>query len=343
MPPLDTAVIVLAGIAFLAAFVNGALGYGFSSLTVPVALVFYANRVLNPAVVLVEVATNFYVLFINLRGVAAAWKRAFPIITGLLPGIGIGAWILTSVEPGWIKLGTYALILPLILVQAAGWRRPIRSTWLVGLPFGGALGILYSVTTISGPPLAILFNNQGLVKTEFRAGLALVRVTESSVTAIVYYQLGLFTAESGNLLWVFVPCVVVGVPLGAYVIRHLDAETFRRICMSFDAWVVGFGFARVLIELNLVQSPRAYVVLVLTFLIDGCLLYMFFTRRAASRRSERALLTPGAPRPDNRSASDMTESPYDPLARLNTDLGYVVAILAIAMLVFAFLPPNRLP
>jgi hypothetical protein len=46
------------------------------------------------------------------------------------------------------------------------------------LPFGTALGVLYSVTTISGPPLAILFNNQGLVKTEFRAGLALVRVAE---------------------------------------------------------------------------------------------------------------------------------------------------------------------
>src|SRR5258708_14331654 len=152
----------------------------------------------------------------------------------------------------------------LILVQAAGWRRPIRSTWLVGLPFGAALGVLYSVTTISGPPLAILFNNQGLVKTEFRAGLALVRVAESSVTAIVYYQLGLFTAETGNLLWLFVPCVAVGVPLGAYVIRHLDAETFRRICMSFDAWVVGFGFSRVLIELNLMESPWAYVVLALT-------------------------------------------------------------------------------
>jgi len=344
MPPLDTAVIVLAGIAFLAAFVNGALGYGFSSLTVPVALVFYANRILNPAVVLVEVATNFYVLFINLNGVAAVWKRVFPIITGLLPGIGIGALVLTSVQPGWIKLGTYALILPLILVQAAGWRRPIRQTWWVGLPFGTALGILYSVTTISGPPLAMLFNNQGLVKTEFRAGLALVRVAESSVTAIVYYQLGLFTAESGNILWVLVPCVAVGVPLGAYVIRHLDAETFRRMCMSFDAWVVGFGFSRVLIELNLVQSPWAYVVLALTFLIDGYLLYMFFTRRAASRRSERALLTPGAPNwLDNRIAPEMTEPPYDPLARLNTDLGYVVAMLAIAMLVFAVLPPSRLP
>jgi uncharacterized protein len=295
MSSFDTAAMVLAGIALFAAFINGALGYGFSSLTVPVALVFYTNRILNPAVVLVEVVTNFYVLFINMGGVAAAWRRVFPIIAGLLPGIGIGAVVLTSIQPGWIKLGTYALFLPLILIQAAGWRRPIRQTWLVGLPFGTALGVLYSVTTISGPPLAVLFNNQGLVKTEFRAGLALVRVAESSVTAMVYYQLGLFTADSGQLLWVFVPCVAVGVPLGALVIRHLDAETFRRICMSFDAWVVGFGFSRVLIELHLVERPWAYIVLLLTLLVDSYLLYVFFHRRAAIRRSEGAFAAPDHP------------------------------------------------
>jgi hypothetical protein len=280
MPSLESPAIVLASIALFAAFVNGALGYGFSSLTVPMALVFYTNRILNPAIVLVEVVTNFYVLFINREGVAAIWRKVLPIVVGLLPGIGIGAVILTSLQPGWIKLATYTLILPLILTQAAGWRRPIGSTWLVGLPFGGALGILYSVTTISGPPLAALFNNQGLVKTEFRAGLASVRVAESSVTAIVYYQLGLFTTESSNLLWVFVPCVAIGVPLGAYVIRRLDAETFRRISMSFDAWVVGFGFSRVLIELNLVDSPLAYAALAATIVIDSCLLYLFFKRRA---------------------------------------------------------------
>jgi|SRR5215470_17159891 len=37
MPSLDTALIVLAGIALFAAFVNGAIGYGFSSLTVTLA------------------------------------------------------------------------------------------------------------------------------------------------------------------------------------------------------------------------------------------------------------------------------------------------------------------
>src|SRR5262245_22123534 len=288
MPSFDTAEIVLAAIALFAAFVNGAIGYGFSSLTVPLALVFYTNRILNPAVVVVEVFVNFYVLFINLKGVPAVWRRVFPILVGLLPGIAFGAWVIASLQPGWVKFATYTIILPLILLQAAGWRRPIRSTWLVGLPFGTALGVLYSVTTISGPPLAILFNNQGLVKNEFRAGLALVRVAESSVTAIVYYKLGLFIAESEILLWVFVPSVLIGIPLGAYMIRRLDAATFRRICMSFDAWVVGFGLSRVLMELNLMESPWAYGVMAATILVDAYLLYIFFTSRREDAQQPQA-------------------------------------------------------
>jgi hypothetical protein len=228
---------------------------------------------------------NLYVLFINLSGVRAVWKRVIPILLGLLPGIAVGASLLAAIQPGWIKLGTYSIILPLILLQAAGWRRPIRSTWLVGIPFGSALGILYSVTTISGPPLAMLFNNQGLVRTEFRAGLAMVRVAESSVTAFVYYHLGLFIADSGNILAVIAPSVAVGIPLGAYIIRRLEPETFRRICMSFDAWIVGFGFSRVLIELHLIKSPSAYLVMALAMSIDLYLLYVFFSgQKTTSRR-----------------------------------------------------------
>ena len=49
--------------------------------------------------------------------------------------------------------------------------------------------------------------------------------------------------------------------------------------MSFDAWIVGFGLSRVLIELNLMESPWAYSVLAGTILIDVYLLYIFFTAR----------------------------------------------------------------
>lgn len=284
MLSLDTSILVLAGIALFAAFVNGAIGYGFSSLTVPLALLFFTNRILNPAVVVVEVLINFYVLLINLKGVPTVWRRVLPIVAGLLPGIAVGSFALASLQPGWVKFATYTIFLPLILIQAAGWRRPIRSTWLVDFPFGTMLGVLYSITTISGPPLAILFNNQGLVKNEFRAGLALVRVAESSVTAIAYYKLGLFITESTELLSVLIPTVLVGIPLGAILTRRLDPETFRRVCMSFDAWVVGFGLSRVLTELHLIRSPWAYGVMVATIVIDCCLLYRFFANRAVLRR-----------------------------------------------------------
>ena len=46
---MEPGFLALVVITLLAAFVNGALGYGFSSLTVPVGLLFFANRVLNPA------------------------------------------------------------------------------------------------------------------------------------------------------------------------------------------------------------------------------------------------------------------------------------------------------
>src|SRR5204862_3903118 len=99
--------IVLAGITLLAAFVNGALGYGFSSLTVPLALVFYTNRILNPAVVMIEVFVNFYVLLLNRNSIPAVWKRVFPILIGLLPGIAVGTYLLVLLHPGWIKFVTY--------------------------------------------------------------------------------------------------------------------------------------------------------------------------------------------------------------------------------------------
>ena len=288
MPSLDTSVLVLLCITFFAAFVNGALGYGFSSLTVPVALLFYTNRILNPALVLIEVFINLYVLFINRESIPAVWKRIYPILIGLLPGILLGSYLLASLHPGWIKFVTYTILLPLILVQAAGIRRPIQSERLIGLPFGTGLGFLYSVTTVSGPPLAILFNNQGLVKQEFRAGLGLIRVAESTMTAIVYYHLGLFAAESQSIFLMIIPGVLVGIPLGAYLIRRLDAETFRRICMSFDAWVVGFGLSRVLIDLKLMESPWAYSVLVSAIVIDSYLLYIFFTRRRSAALQDRS-------------------------------------------------------
>ncbi|HEY5648640.1 MAG TPA: sulfite exporter TauE/SafE family protein [Nitrospiria bacterium] len=275
---LEFGIIIIVLITFFAASVNGALGHGFSSLTVPVALLFYTNRVLNPALVLVEIVINSYILWTNRSGLSKVCRRVCPILIGMVPGIAVGSYILASANPGWIKLLTFVVLIPLILLQAAGVRRPIRSERAVGVPFGAGVGVLYSVTTISGPPLALLFNNQGFVKQEFRAALGLIRVTEAVLATLAYAYLGLFSSETASILWTIIPSVLVGLPVGAYLIRRVNPETFRRLCMSFDAWVVGFGLSAVMIELGVVAQPVAYTLWALIILIDSSLLYNYFSK-----------------------------------------------------------------
>ena len=275
---MTTELYVLVILTLVAAIVNGALGYGFSSITVPVALLFMANRVLNPALVPIEVVLNAYVLWVNRESLRHVWRRVFPIVVGLAPGVILGTMIVSSVSPDWLKFGTFAILLPLILVQAAGIRRPIQRERAVGVVFGGGVGVLYSVTTISGPPLAIMFNNQGLAKQEFRAALGFVRLAEASMTAAAYWYAGLFTAQSAALIPWILPSILIGVPIGAALIRRVPAETFRRVCMSFDAWIVGFGISTLLQKLNVVPGPSAFLVLAIVVLIDVWLLYAFFVR-----------------------------------------------------------------
>src|SRR5689334_17417332 len=123
-------------ITLVAGIVNGGLGYGFSSITVPLALLFLSNRVLNPALVLIEVALNAYVLYVNRDAISAVGRRVGLIILGLMPGVIAGTIVVSRVSPSWLKLGTYLILLPLILIQAAGYRRPIRSERSIGFPFG---------------------------------------------------------------------------------------------------------------------------------------------------------------------------------------------------------------
>lgn len=94
---LDIALAV-AGIALVASIVTGALGYGFSSISVPLALLFLTTRVLNPALVLVEVMLNTVVLWTNRRVLPAVWRPMLPIVVGLLPGIVVGTILVSRLD-----------------------------------------------------------------------------------------------------------------------------------------------------------------------------------------------------------------------------------------------------
>jgi uncharacterized membrane protein YfcA len=187
----------------------------------------------------------------------------------------VGALLLGHIAPTSIKLAAFLTLLPLILLQAAGKRLPVKNERTAAVPLGAGVGLLYGLTTISGPPLALFWNNQGLAKEEFKVTLAVIRTIESICAALAYAWLGLFTHESASILPYIIPGVLIGFPIGHALITRVGIEAFRRICMSFDAYLVAFGLSHTLASSGVVPGV-AYQLLVATLIIDGRLLWTFF-------------------------------------------------------------------
>jgi len=73
--------------------------------------------------------------------------------------------------------------------------------------------------------------------------------------------------------------VLLGFPIGHALIKRVSPETFRRVCMSFDAYLVSFGLSRTLIDFGIAPGV-AYQLMVATAIVDANLLWTFFRNRA---------------------------------------------------------------
>ncbi len=261
---LSTLTIDLGLLAFGAAILNGIVGYGFSSTVTPIALLWTTNRLLNPALIAVELGVNTTLLVRERQHIRGTWPRARPAIIGLLPGVLLGTVALAYLAPSNVKVVVYVLLFPLIALQLLGIRRPIPKEQAVSPAVGTGIGFLYSLTTISGPPLALYWRNQGLSKNEFRCAMAQVRVAESSFSIVAYAAFGLFTPASLALIPTLLIPVILGVPIGVYLIRWASADAFGSLVMGVDGLFVSYGLFNVLGQMQwLAAAPNEALLLIM--------------------------------------------------------------------------------
>ncbi len=274
--------IFFALLSLAASFINGAVGYGYSAISTPLALLILINRIVNPAYVLLQAIINATMVGVSGRKhIKSIFKRCLPVMVAVIPGAILGSYLLaslsTSYNPDSVKFVFYAALLPLMLVQAAGVRRAIRRERATGIPVGFGIGLIYSVTTVSGPTTALFWNNQGLSKNDFKASVSLITLTESTITCIAYYFLGFFGTSIGginplDLFIVIVPFVLIGLPLGIFASNRLNVETFRKVAMSFNVWIVGYGLTRVAMLVFGLDVNVANLIFVSVLALSGFLL-----------------------------------------------------------------------
>ncbi len=282
MPSYALDPLIASIIFFIASVPMGAFAYGFSSISAPLLLLWYTNKQVVPVLNLIEVFQNTAMIIMNRRGLTKrVLFQILPFASGVVPGIFLGVYILNYGDPQFLKLMTYSVLTPLVLLQAAGIRRPLGATWL---PMTGiAVGTLYGSTTISGPLIALVLNNNGLVKDEFRAGMSVVRVIESYFTATLYLIHGYFTLGVVYTAAITSLPIILGIALGRWIVAHVRPELFRRLVMSFDAWVVGYGLSNTAAQLKIIPATWAPLLFLAVALTDSLLFVLYLRGRLQPR------------------------------------------------------------
>jgi uncharacterized protein len=237
--------LVLASIAavLLAAFVKGAIGFGFPTLGTPL----LALAVDVKSAVALLVIPNLVMDGLQLRRsgpIGDAPRRLAPLLVFTMIGTVIGTKLLVALSPRAVTLLLGGFVLGYVVLDLARFSPRVPAHWELRLaaPVGLVAGIMGGITNAPGTAIALYFVALGMDKKEFVRSIAftfLVVKTVQLVTLVWYGLLGwnLVLASLG-----LAAVASAGFGLGLRLQDRLDQTSFNRAVLVFLAvlgvWLV---------------------------------------------------------------------------------------------------------
>jgi uncharacterized protein len=222
------------GVVVLAAsFLGGVTGFGYSLVATPLLLVLgFPLRFVVTANLALACVTRISVAY-RFRSDARP-GRAAGLIAGSVPGLWLGAVVLTTVDVSTIKLGAGLVVMAAaVLLWRAVTAPPPRE--LPGAPVaaGFAGGFLGAATSLNGVAPVLLLARDKAAPRSVLADLALYFVASNAIGLAVLLAAG---ALESDALWpafmVWLPGSLVGNWAGTVIGPRLPEAAFRRLTLA---------------------------------------------------------------------------------------------------------------
>ena len=208
-----------------AAFVIGAIGFGFGLTTSPVLLL-----ILDPQTVVIVINVvaiiAFSLVLVETREHLRNRELA-PMGIAAVLGTPIGVFALSTLDPTALRIsiGVLVLVLTAMVVFNAEWRVPCPRI------SGPVLGLISSAFTtglaIGGPILVLYFLGRGMDRQGVRASMAFFFTIMYVAAAIGYVIQGLLTTERLILIAAAAPGVVIGYWIAVKLTGRMNERVFR--------------------------------------------------------------------------------------------------------------------
>lgn len=222
-----------------AACAQGSLGFGLGLVAAPVLALIDERFVPGPLLIVALVLTVMVSVRergqLDVRGVKWA-------VIGRVPGSIIGAVAVVTLPDDVLIIVFSILVLAGVVLSTVGWSvQPVPSTLFAA---GATSGLMGSITSIGGPPMALVYQHRN--GPELRATLALFFVFGSALSILLLTIVG--EIGTADIAWAaaLLPAMLVGFVASRYLGRFLDRGLMRPVILWFSA-----GASAVLLAIEL--------------------------------------------------------------------------------------------
>jgi uncharacterized protein len=224
----------VSGIVGLAAFVQSVAGFGFAMVAIAL-LPFFLDLDLAAPLVLTMCLLSSLSLCVYHRE-HLDWGAIAPLMISALVAIPLGLVGLNYLPDAIARKLLGSLIILYVaydllrLVMPALSPPQLKSSAWAYL-FGGFSGFLTGAFTAGGPPLVIYANARDWSPEAFKGNLPAVYVVALTFALAGHYFEGHLTLELGKIALYSLPLFAVGMGVGIWLSKHIDAVSFKRIVL----------------------------------------------------------------------------------------------------------------
>jgi uncharacterized membrane protein YfcA len=219
-----------------AAFVKGAIAFGFPAVATPILALFVDVKVAVPVLILPNMTMDA-IQVRRLGGFVSTVRRMAVLLAFGVVGTVVGTRLLVVLPPRVVTALVGGLVLLFVALNATRFRPRVPTTWAPWLapPMGLVAGISGGLSNVPGLPLVIYYYSLRLPKAEF------IRTVAITFLVLKVIQLGALMWY-GLLTWAILGASVAltavglaGFAVGLQVQDRLEAEMFNRAVLGFLA------------------------------------------------------------------------------------------------------------
>ena len=223
-------IIVTSLVLMGAAFVIGAIGFGFGLTTSPALLLIHDPQTV--VIVINAVAIIAFSLVLVETREHLRNRELAPMGIAAVLGTPIGVFALSTLDSSVLRIsiGVLVLVLTAMVVFNAEWRVPYPRI------SGPILGLISSAFTtglaIGGPILVLFFLGRRMDRHNVRASMAFFFTIMYVAAAIGYAIQGLFTSERLILIAAAAPAVALGYWIAIKLTGRMNERIFRPVVVA---------------------------------------------------------------------------------------------------------------